>query len=145
MARAAIAIYERVDATRSWGLAAARAELGSALVAQTRWADALASYDAMMAGLAGDELATRRWAFGNLDWATALLKTGRVDPAIAMVTRQLEHRRKVFGEQHAQTAMARGYLGMALAAKAQREPALKAFRDALPILLAAPRVSEEDG
>jgi CHAT domain-containing protein len=144
LARAAIAIYERVDATRSWGLASARGELGSALVAQERWADALASYDAMVAGLAGDELGARRFAVGNLDWATALLKTGRVDPAIAMVTRQLEYRRKVFGEQHYGTALARAYLGMALAAKGQRQPALQAFRDSLPILLASAQNSEED-
>src|SRR5205085_1526761 len=127
LARAAIQIYEQVDATRSWGLAGARGELGSALVAQERWADALASYDAMMAGLAGDELGTRRHGFGNLDWATALLKTGRIDPAVAMVTRQLEYRRTVFGEQHYGTAMTRAYLGMALAAKGQRDGALKAF------------------
>jgi CHAT domain-containing protein len=145
LARARVNIYETIDATRSWGLASARGTLGSALVAQARWTDALASYDAMMAGLAGDDTGTRRFGAGTLDWATALIKTGRLQPALAMVNRQVEHRRQVFGDQHYETAEARGYLGMALAAQGQREPALQAFRNALPILLATPAESAEDG
>src|SRR5260221_1625509 len=143
MARAAIAIYERVDATRSWGLAAARAELGSALVAQSRWADALASYDAMMAGLAGDELGTRKFGFGTLDWATALIKTGRLEPALAMVNPTLERRRRFLGEQHYGTALARAYLGIALAAQGRREPALQAFPAPGPILLGNPQAPRD--
>jgi CHAT domain-containing protein len=145
LARANMTIYETIDATRSWGLANARQALGNALVAQARWADALASYDAMMAGVAGDEIGTRKFGAGNLEWATALIKTGRLQPALAMIHRQVEYRRRIFGDQHYQTAEARAFLGMALAAQGQREPALQAFRDALPILLAAPAESAEDG
>ena len=145
LARANTSIYEAIDASRSWGLANARQALGNALVAQARWADALTSYQAMMAGLAGDEPGTRKFGFGNLDWATALIKTGRLEPALAMVHRQVERRRAIFGEQHYQAAEARAYLGMALAAQGKRDSALQTFRDALPILLAAPADSAEDG
>ncbi|MBI3516062.1 MAG: CHAT domain-containing protein, partial [Proteobacteria bacterium] len=143
LARATLGIYEAIDATRSWGQAGARAELAGALVAQARWAEALASYDAMMAGLAGDQLGTRKFGFGGLDWATALIKMGRLEPALAMVNRVLERRRKFLGEQHYGTALARAYLGMALAAQGLREPALQAFAAALPILLGTPQA--EDG
>src|SRR5581483_8195760 len=116
-----------------------------ALVAQGRWTDALASYDAMMAGLAGDEVGTRRFGFGTLDWAAALIKTARAEPAVAMVQRIVERRRQFYGEQHYATALARGYLGMALAAQGQRDLALDAFRAALPMLLAKPPTSAEEG
>ncbi|HUA51202.1 MAG TPA: tetratricopeptide repeat protein, partial [Candidatus Sulfotelmatobacter sp.] len=145
LARANIAIFEAIDASRSWGLASARGELGSALVAQGRWADAAASFDAMMAGLAGDPIGTRHFGFGNFDWVTALIKTGRFDQALAMANRLLEHRRKFMGEQSYPTAFARGFVGMVLAAQGQREPALRAFRDAIPTLLSKPQQSADDG
>ena len=145
LARATLDIYDKIDASHSWGLAYARQVLGGALVAEGRWTDAMASYDAMMAGLAGDEYGTRKFGFGNLDWVTALIKTGRLDPALAMVTRQVERRRQFLGEQHYGTAFARAYLGWVLAAKGQREPALQAFHDALPILLTAPPQTDDEG
>ena len=145
LARATIAIYEAVDATKSWGLAGARAALGSTLVAQERWSDALAVYQAMMTGLAGDPIGTRRFGFGNFDWATALIRTGHAEPAIAMINRELERRRKFTGEQSYATAFARGFLGMALAAEGKREPALQAFRDSVPTLMSKPPQSADDG
>ncbi|MEJ0069150.1 MAG: tetratricopeptide repeat protein [Pseudomonadota bacterium] len=137
LARAAMAIYEAIDASQSWGIASAHQLLGDALVSQGRWTDAAAAYDAMMASVQGDDAGIAYFGFGELDWVTALVKTGRAEPAVAMATRLLERRRQTFGEQHPRTALTRAYLGLALAAGGRREPALQAFRDALPILLAA--------
>ncbi len=144
LARAAIDILETVDARSSWVLANARRFLGSALVAQGRWAEALASYDAMLADLAGDATGTRKFGFGELDWAMALIKVGQAQRAADMTTRIVERDRGSFGDGHYKVAEARAYLAMALAAQGNRELALQNFRDALPALLAAaPRSAEE--
>jgi CHAT domain-containing protein len=144
LARAAIEILETVEAQASWSLASARSMLGSALVAQGRWSEALASYDAMVAGVASDPLGAKKFGVGELDWAAALIKVGRPQPAVEMTTRLIERARGVFGDQHYKTAEARGYLAMALAAQGDRERALQSFRDAVPVLLTtAPRSAEE--
>jgi CHAT domain-containing protein len=144
LARAAIDILETVDATASWTLATARQSLGSALVAQGRWVDALASYDAMLAGLAGDQAGTRKFGGGNLDWAAALIKVGRPQPAVEMTTRLFQDAQRIFGDAQYKTAEARAYLAVALAAQGNRDLALQNFRNALPVLLtAAPQSAEE--
>ena len=144
LAHAAIDILETVDAKGSWTLATARQTLGSALVAQSRWADALVSYDAMLAGLAGDDAGTRKFGFGDLDWAAALVKAGRPQPAVEMTNHILQRDQQIFGDTHYKTAEARAYVAMALAAAGDRERALQGFRDALPLLLgAAPQSTEE--
>jgi CHAT domain-containing protein len=144
LAHAAIDILETVDAKGSWTLATARQSLGSALVAQDRWADAIASYDAMLAGLAGDQAGAGKFGFGNLDWAAALVKVGRPQPAVEMTTRMLQDDQRIFGTAHYKTAEARAYLAMALAGQGNRDQALQNFRDALPTLLtAAPQSAEE--
>ena len=145
LARAKIDILETIEASGSWALANARSALGSALLAQDRAREALASFDAMMAGLAaGDEAGRRHFGFGGLDWATVLIKTGELAPALAMTQRQLEVCQRIFGNRHYQTAEARAFFGMALAAQGQRDAALQAFRDALPILLEASPQSADD-
>jgi CHAT domain-containing protein len=144
LALAAIDILEQVDAKGSWTVATARQTLGSALVAQSRWADALASYDAMLTGLGGDDVGTRKFGFGDLDWAAALIKADRAQPAVEMTARILQRDQQVFGDTNYKTVEARAYVAMALAAAGDRERALQGFRDALPPLLgAAPQSTEE--
>ena len=144
LAHAAIDIFETVDAKGSWQLATARRHLGGALVAQDRWTDAMASYDAMLAGLAGDDAGMRKFGFGDLDWAAALIKAGKPQPAAEMAGRILQRDQQIFGDKHYKVAEARAYLAMAQAATGERERALQGFRDAVPALLeAGPQSAEE--
>jgi len=137
LARAALGILATVGADHSWSVAHARLTLAAALVAESRWTDALASYDAMLQDLAGDEAGRQRFGFGNSDWAIALIAAGRAPAAVDMAERLLGRERAARGEQHYATAEAHAVLAMALARTGARERALDEFRTALPVLLSA--------
>jgi CHAT domain-containing protein len=144
LARAAIDIGVTIEARGSWGMAEAREALSSALVAQARWAEALANNQEMMRELGDDPPSRQRFGAGTLDWATALIKTGRGQEAVAMSERVLDSRRKSLGETHYATAEARAVQAMAFAASGERARALRAYQAALPILLeGAPRSTAE--
>jgi hypothetical protein len=145
LTRKTIDILLTVEATGSWSLAEARQTLASALVAQGRWTEALASTDQMLRALAGDQAGLRRFGIGDLDWTTALIKSGRGDAAVEMAERILVTRRAIHGEQHYDTAEARAIFGMALASTGARERALAELRAALPVLLAAGDLSLAEG
>ena len=145
MARATLDILDTVGAKKSWTGAETHLALGSALVARGHADDALANYDAMMAALADDAAGRVRFGFGDLDWVTALVQTGRAQAALAMVDRQLERRRQVLGDGHYRTAEALAYRGMVLSVQGKQADALRAFHDAMPILLDATLRTDEDG
>ena len=144
LARAAIDILVTIDARGSWTLAEAREALASALVAQARWKEALDDDTAMMRELGDDPFSQQHFGGGNLDWAMALIETGRGREAIAMTERVRDSRRKMMGESHYATAEARAVRAMAVAAAGDPGAALPEFRGALPTLLSgAPRSAEE--
>jgi CHAT domain-containing protein/tetratricopeptide (TPR) repeat protein len=137
LARAAVEIYRQTGSPAdSTALALARSQLGAALAAQGRWQEALAEYEAIKAGLAGDPQGYERYLRRNLDWALAILGTGRPAQALEMLQAAFESNRRLLGAAHPDAAEARGLMGMAHVALGDRARALREFQAATPILLA---------
>ncbi len=141
LAQAAIESYEKAGAApESTWQAYARALLGAALVAQSRWGEALAVFEARDKALATDPAQYAKVSGRNQNWGIALLRTGESKKALVM----LEHiyrRRLSTGRADTEyfTAQSRGFYAMALAADGQQEKALAEFRGAVPVLLAEAR------
>ncbi|MFQ5960261.1 MAG: CHAT domain-containing protein [Candidatus Methylomirabilales bacterium] len=145
LARATIDIYKKTGSSNdSVYLAFARDQLGAALMAQGRWQEALAEYEAIHVGMTGDPEAYEKYLGGNLNWALALLGTDQPDRALEILRVALERTKRLVGEKDASTAEVRGLLGMAYAARGDKARALREFANAAPILLTrSPEVEEE--
>lgn len=116
-------------------LADRRWQLGFILGARQRWPDALAAFEKRDAGLRSNAEQFARTGADHLDWAMALLKNGRGDPAVAMLNNLLKRKLKQDYEDPLTIAQLQGYLGVALASRGDDLPALEQFRTALPVLL----------
>ena len=146
LARTGVEILEQGGAaSESLSLGAARRRVADALVAQGRWEDGIAVYERMRAEMAGDADAYRQFLDGNVDWALALIRTGRPGLAIPLLSPAVQRLSATLGDKHAKTALRRGFLAMALAATGAREAALAAFVQAVPVLMSRSRRAEGEG
>ena len=145
LAHARIDIYEKSgSAPESVLLAGARADLASALGAQGRWREALAEYEAIRTGLAGDPQYSQKFFSGHVGWAVALLNTGQPDRALEPLHAALERSQQLVGDKHKNTGGIRGLLARAYADKGDRPRALREFREATQLLLTpSPDVDDE--
>lgn len=150
LAEKGIASSEKAGVTaESPLLADARAVLGKALVAQGRWKDANAVFEARDRGLATDPA---QYALKNGDdpyWGIALMRLGNVKASLAIQER-LYRKRLSSGIPDSDffAAQFRGFYAMALAADGQLEKALGEFQGAIPVLLDNARRSggsDQDG
>jgi CHAT domain-containing protein/tetratricopeptide (TPR) repeat protein len=137
LADTALDIFLRVGLQpQSLGVADARRARAAALTAEGRYADALAEFERMRAGLAADPALLSQIGRGDLDWVLALARTGQSARAVAMAGELLKETRERLGEQHYETAEALGFLGMAQAADGRRAESLQSFAAAVPVLIA---------
>lgn len=137
LAQAAIESFDRAGTRPESGpLAFARALLGAALVAQSRWGEALAVFEARDKALATDPVKYVKMSSRDPNWGIALLRTGESKKALAMLE-GIYRRRLATGLADTEyfTAQSRGFYAMALAADGQVEKALTQFRGAVPVLL----------
>ncbi|MFH1489525.1 MAG: CHAT domain-containing protein [Pseudomonadota bacterium] len=136
LARADIEIHRRAGTAReSFPLAKARAVLADAIFAQSRWGDALKTYDGILEDLKGDRASYEEFIATKVNLWLALIKGGRGSEALGHVRPAYERERGRLGETHYKTAEIRGVLGMALAATGDKEAALWEFSKAVPILI----------
>jgi len=112
----------------------ARRAYAAALAAQRRWDEAIAEFEKMRAGLERDPLLARRYGVGDINWAWALIKTGKPDASQRMLEPMIERTRQRFGERSYETAELRGLHAVALAAT-DRKRALDEFAAVVPILI----------
>ena len=131
-------------AADSYPLNLARRSLASTLVAQGRWAEALQQFDLVRQGVAKDPEMLRVLVGGNLDFAVAALHGNRVQAALEVSQHALERRIKGLGEKHYDTAEARGFHAMALAASGNPAAALSDYAAAVPVLLQASRQTSDE-
>lgn len=131
-------------APESLFLANSRRALASSYVSQGRYADALAVFERMQQGLAGDPVLLQKLGAGDLDWVLALLRERRPQEAEKMARALMEQatKRQSSGSRQAEI---RGFLAMTQAANGDKEGALAAFRQAVPKLIASSRSDEESG
>jgi len=146
LSRATLDIHEKTGTSPDSNLLAqVRENLAAALVGQGRWQEALVEYEGMREGLAGDPWSFEKYLVGNLNWAVALLNTGRADQALEMLQVAFDRNKRLLGEQHANTAETRGLLAIAHAARGDGPRALREFAEATRTLLApSPDVDEEN-
>lgn len=136
-AEAALEIYPKlgVQPESLLTVRARRAHAG-ALTAEGRYAEAVAEMERMQQGLARDPVLLQKLGRGDLDWALALIKTGKTAQATPMLAEMLTRSEERLGAEHYEVAEIRGFQGLALVHAGQAEQALAAFRRALPVLTA---------
>jgi CHAT domain-containing protein len=136
LAGAAIDIHEHIGTVaQSTRLAYARAVRAAAFEIQGRWQEAIAEFERRRDGLEQDPELARRYGVTHLSWGLALARVGRFDEAISMLESRVETRRRQHGDDAYETAMARGFLALALVARGDRERALSELRRAVPVLV----------
>jgi len=121
----------------SLSLAFSRDWLATAIEAQGRHADAVAEFEKLRPALANEPemLQSHFEGYGFLRWPLALLKVGRYDDAITMLTSSLIWSQRVRGDDHPRTAEIRGTLAMAHQHKGDLERALAEFQQSVSLLL----------
>ncbi|MBI4182822.1 MAG: CHAT domain-containing protein [Proteobacteria bacterium] len=139
LARAVLDIYEKGGAApESVFLAGARAQLASALSFQGKFPQALAEYERIRAGLAGDVAYGKRFLEGHLGYGVALLRNGKPEAALPVLNVALEKTRRLVGDRHLHTARIRGFIAQAHLARGERATALREFREASQVWLSQP-------
>lgn len=121
----------------SLNLVNARRARAAALSAQGRYRDALSELETMKQGLAASPVLLAQLGRGDVDWALALLRTGRTSDAVAMLEPLAAEMRERLGADHYESAEMRAFLAYALSLTNRRDEALKLFAEAMPILTAA--------
>ncbi len=118
--------------------------LGRALAAQGRWPEVVAQYEAIRENMSKDTESFDRLFSGNLYWALALLRTGRVAQASEQLELAHQRARERLGEKHYTTAELRAYLAMVRSARGDTEGATREFAEVIPVLLRRSRQADED-
>ena len=140
--RAAIAIFEKSGSPPdSFSLMTTRLSLAFSLMAQEDWPGAVAAF-----GFA------RQWnqaaydqRYGDYPYlALALLRTGRTEEAVGMLSPMYERVEKRLGAKHIGTAILGMSLAVVLAAAGRKEAALSHFAKAVPILTNRSRQSDDE-
>ncbi|MCK9381764.1 MAG: CHAT domain-containing protein [Sulfuritalea sp.] len=137
LARASIDSYEKSGASiDSVMLSVARSSLGASLVAQSKWQEAVITFELNDRALSHDLAQYEKYSGRDSNWGIAMLRTGESKKALAMLN-AVYRKRLSSGLTDTEyfTAQSRGFYAMALAADGQPEKALGEFQGAIPILL----------
>ena len=121
----------------SIALARIRDRIGLIHVMQDRWDEALTVYELRDTDLRSNPGQAAMLDSGNIDWAMALIKTGRPAAAVAMLKEVLHSAQARQSANPLEMAYVQGYLGIALLEQGEHIPALRQFQGALPALLKA--------
>lgn len=145
LGRAVLDTYQalQVDDT-STRVTEARALLGTTLVAEGRWPDALDQFDRVRKGLADDGPHLRNLERSNVDFAIAPMNGGRAQEAVELARQIMEDRARIFGNASYTTAEATGVYGAALVASGNVPAARDALGRAVPVLLGVGRAQDRD-
>lgn len=137
-AEIALEIFTRLELRpESLNMVNARRARAAALSAQGRYRDALNELETMKQGLAASPVLLAQLGRGDVEWAMALVRTGRVAEAIAMLEPLAAELRERLGADHYESAEMRAFLAYALSLTNRRDEALKLFAETMPILTAA--------
>ncbi|MBV9461889.1 MAG: CHAT domain-containing protein, partial [Bradyrhizobium sp.] len=119
-------------------------QLGSTLIIQRKYSEASAVYVDLDKAIANWEPRQReRFQIGE-SRIISLYNSGRVEAGIAAAERLVKRSAEHFGENHADTASARGILAVGLMRAKRDADAIREFRTAIPLLLAQSRENAND-
>jgi CHAT domain-containing protein/tetratricopeptide (TPR) repeat protein len=117
--------------------------LASMQVLQGRWSEAVQIYSDIDNVTASWDV-MRKAQLSNIDRVLALYNTGRVSEGLAIAKELVAQSASRFGDQHAYTAYARAAVAAGLSRENHDAEALNAFRQTMPIVLAAARNPQDD-
>lgn len=119
-------------------------QLGSTLVIQHKYAEASAVYADLDQAVAHWDPRQRERFETDGSRITALYNSGQVQAGIAAAERLVRRSIEYFGENHSDTASARGILAVGLMRANRDADAIREFRAAIPLLIAASRGNADD-
>jgi len=135
--RAAFSIQAGFNAPLRWRPAVEiRKYLGATLIAQRKWRQAMAEFDAIAGDWSRSAAVNAASLYGDTLVAWALLRTGRTDEARRYAAAAFEWRREAYGPGHRRTAEALAVLAAVQAQLGERQAAVANFEEANRILLA---------
>lgn len=125
-------------------LALAQRSLGTALVADGKYAEANQVFEEMAAGIKTDPEMAKNYQFGDLDWVLAMLKTGKSSQANEMVSDMLKRQELSADKSSPRLAMVRAFDAASLQAENKWAEADAAFKLSMPILIDQARNDAEN-
>jgi len=123
-------------------IAATHRIMGSALAADSEWADAMSEFDRMAAAFNKNEKALGKMISGHPSAIITLIKVGRAKEALGYLIPKYKRLKSKLGAKHPDTSQAAVLMAMARAALGYDRKALAGFRSALPYYLARSRPRE---
>jgi CHAT domain-containing protein/tetratricopeptide (TPR) repeat protein len=125
-------------------IASALSQLAAILNLEGRWSEAAAVYAELDRATASWTPAHREALTLSDNQIATFYNTNNLPAGIAAAERLLQRQRERFGDQHLETALARGILAIGLARSDREAEALSAFKQAMPILLSGMRETDTD-
>ena len=125
-------------------IAGARKTLASALVADGKYAQADKVFSEMVEGVKGDPEIAARYSSQDLDWALALIKTGKASQAVTMTSDMLSKSGSRMEKGTTRLAMLTAFNAAALQASGQSAQSLVEFKQSVPILVSQARNDTEN-
>jgi CHAT domain-containing protein len=119
----------------STSIAYARKTLASTLVAEGRYAQAEKVFSEMVEGVRSDPEIAAKYPAQDLDWALALVKTGKASQAATMTGEMLTKNGPRMEKGSTRLAMLTAFNASALQASGQSSQALSEFKASIPILI----------
>lgn len=139
LAQEALVSYQQAGAAEdSMFVSTARKNLGSALVAQGRHAEAAGVFERNREALKNNPELFRKIGSGHAEWVIALLRTGDQAAAERMARSMYDWAAKRYGEKDSRVAFRRAFVAMTVAER-DHQGALTLFRASVPQLLAQAR------
>ena len=118
--------------------------LAQILNLERRYDEASKLYDEVDVWTAKWEPSRREAISGGLARVSLMLAQGNYDNALEIAQRTFDRERGRSGDKSFNTAVARGFLAIALARKSKTVEALQAFKESIPVLLTASGGSDDD-
>ena len=119
-------------------------QLSSILNLLGRWDDAAQVYAELETATKSWEPARREGLQLNSEHIATLYNTNNLQAGIAAAERLLTRQKSRYGEQHVDTALSRGLLGIGFSRSGRDADALREFKLAVPILMARSRETDDE-
>lgn len=125
-------------------MAQARRALGTALVADAKYASANTAFEEMRAGIQGDPELAKTFMVGDLDWVLAMLKTNKADQAERMANQMRSRLEKSADKNSPRLALVRAFEASAMQAQGNWQEASATYKQSIPILIDQARNDAEN-
>ncbi len=125
-------------------IATSRKVLATSLAADGKYAQADKVFTEMVEGLKADPEIASRYQAGDLDWAIALIKTGKASQAVSMTSDMLAKAGARMEKGSPRLATIRAFNASALQESGQGSQALTEFKQSIPILVDQARNDSEN-